>query len=318
MASCRQEHGTKLSVGPEPSPDLCGRPPSGTHRWLNGPVFAPLRDQAYFERFFIEGGAVTWPNGADIAQRLSTSGRSRVRLPDPPMERTGCRPLIVTALDGVAGMCLLNGLVSSGVVILALMIGAGLSSCAAIDREDQFYLVDAEPQDPAYLFALEGDSEKPSDPGRFGFAVHRLQGGRGVVFGYRFYSKGSVLARDDETYRKVTVWLPSGLPRSPEEFDLADRTRVVAMFSRGSSAWPRSDCSGYVSPGTVRVEPRGEGYRISVDGRLEPRGTRGGGQSCRQQPVKLEWEAREVSFGDLTPWLGAAGPGAHPYSETHR
>jgi len=35
--------------------------------WLNGPVFEPLRDQAYFARFFIEGGTVTWPNGADIA-----------------------------------------------------------------------------------------------------------------------------------------------------------------------------------------------------------------------------------------------------------
>ena len=35
--------------------------------WLQGPVFQPLREQAYFRRFFIEGGTVTWPNGADIA-----------------------------------------------------------------------------------------------------------------------------------------------------------------------------------------------------------------------------------------------------------
>ena len=35
--------------------------------WLDGPVFEPLRDPAYFARFFIEGGTVTWPNGADIA-----------------------------------------------------------------------------------------------------------------------------------------------------------------------------------------------------------------------------------------------------------
>lgn len=35
--------------------------------WLEGPVFEALKDPAYFERFFVDGGAVVWPNGADIA-----------------------------------------------------------------------------------------------------------------------------------------------------------------------------------------------------------------------------------------------------------
>ncbi len=35
--------------------------------WLDGEVFEPLKDPAYFGRFFIEAGTIGWPNGADIA-----------------------------------------------------------------------------------------------------------------------------------------------------------------------------------------------------------------------------------------------------------
>lgn len=35
--------------------------------WLEGPVFEPLKAPNYFRRFFLDGGTVAWPNGADIA-----------------------------------------------------------------------------------------------------------------------------------------------------------------------------------------------------------------------------------------------------------
>jgi hypothetical protein len=36
-------------------------------RWLGGCVFQPLRDVDYFKGFFLSGGTVCWPNGADVA-----------------------------------------------------------------------------------------------------------------------------------------------------------------------------------------------------------------------------------------------------------
>lgn len=36
-------------------------------RWLHGEVFQPLVAKREFKRFFIAGGTVCWPNGADIA-----------------------------------------------------------------------------------------------------------------------------------------------------------------------------------------------------------------------------------------------------------
>ena len=47
-------------------------------QWLEGPVFEPLKDVSYFQRFFLEGGTVTWPNGADIApETLHELAKSR-------------------------------------------------------------------------------------------------------------------------------------------------------------------------------------------------------------------------------------------------
>jgi len=36
-------------------------------RWLHGEVFKSLKAKGEFTRFFIAGGTVCWPNGADIA-----------------------------------------------------------------------------------------------------------------------------------------------------------------------------------------------------------------------------------------------------------
>lgn len=35
--------------------------------WLRGEVFKPLRDVGEFKKFFIAGGTICWPSGADVA-----------------------------------------------------------------------------------------------------------------------------------------------------------------------------------------------------------------------------------------------------------
>ena len=44
-------------------------------RWLRGEVFQGLSDKRAFKRFFVAGGTICWPNGADIAPETLRAAR---------------------------------------------------------------------------------------------------------------------------------------------------------------------------------------------------------------------------------------------------
>lgn len=200
------------------------------------------------------------------------------------------------------------------VALIVLVLGA-LVAYAARDRKDTFALADAEFADVGYLQRLASQDDALSGrDGNFSVYAHRLKSGTGTVFGFRAYSPGRLAAIDDETYRKITLWIAGAIPTTAIEVPFGDDSRARLVVSDGGSAWPRLGCSRVATAGIVRVQRTNGRFRITIRadtiaaGKITP-------VECDTEAVGLTFEAPEIVFDDLTPWLGLEG--RHPYEETY-
>lgn len=203
-----------------------------------------------------------------------------------------------------------------GLIGIAVLAGAGCGLSLYWNREQvsSFYVSDTEFSDSSYLNKLDKNPKKSEiDRDDFGFYAHRLKPGRGLVVAQRRFSGGS-MAIDDETYEKVTIWLPaSAVPSEIQKLRSPDQATVI--LSSGGSAWPRNDCSGYVA-GVIDMEPKDDRINVKVEGKLEPLGNSEVWDHCQPRAVMQRFEAKPMRFQDLTPWHGGAG-GSHPYDDTY-
>ena len=201
--------------------------------------------------------------------------------------------------------------------LLVLLIGARFAYLA-IDKEDTFVLQNSEFDNFNYLRQIESSKggARLSHPKHLPVYVHRLKRGSGTIFAYRFYSDEDVLTIDDEAYQKVTIWIPGTLPNSAIDLTLGDESKCLLVFSRGGSAWPKSECSRYGTSGTVKVEPIGRHFKITIHAEVTPTENARAHGDCESDRMDMTFKAKEIAFENLTPWLGIAG--RHPYHETYR
>jgi hypothetical protein len=202
---------------------------------------------------------------------------------------------------------------------------AGCATAAALvfaamrahDTVDTFVATHAALMSPDYQESAPitpGTTIDPTEKRVFAVNTHRVQGGTGTVIGWRWFSNGNLSTDNDESYRKLTIYLPGDLGATTD-VNLADPAAATTVYTRGASAWPQSACWGRVQPGSLHVEHSGDTYKVQVKGTLELSG-RTQADTCEPEPVDLTFTATPTQVGELTAWLGAAGTRA--VDETYR
>lgn len=211
--------------------------------------------------------------------------------------------------------------------VVILLLIAILYGCAST-ATDVFYVRGATFSDSRHKEFISGEKsisdyleevKKSPYPRRadFEWAGHRIGAGRGNILALRRFFDESTSYIDDETYFKLTIWVPE-LPQEKGSTIELDGKEVISFWSGGASAFPgRGVCLEYADAGSVAVT-RLNDTTLSIDVNLQfgMKNIRDGSDECPFSEFKEILTAKEKALADLTPWDGREG--SHYIEETMR
>ena len=208
----------------------------------------------------------------------------------------------------------LKALGSALVLLILVLVGGCIS--ASIPKTDSFFVRDAkfstvEFNNHSRERATHASESPPTKP-QYHVQNHWISEGRGTVFGWRYYSNGSLMTMDDEIYRKITIWvaeIPAG------EIAFGDKSKVVGYYSQGGSAWPGAGCGGEIASGTIHLIDQAESkVRIKIAGSVDCINQ----MRKKSERVDLDdtFSFERIEHPEITPWFGK--PGENIYRETYR
>ena len=197
-------------------------------------------------------------------------------------------------------------------VVLFLVGAASWGVLPGLRAADAFYVEDVRLVEPALYLAPLPDPPGFEDPEaqeafeRLPVRGHQMEAGIGTVVAYRWYSPGSLMTIDDESFEKLTIMIRTDLEEAGT-VPLNDTARVVVAYSRGGSAWPAGACFGTSTDGTLRYR-RWPFGRIRFDVSLEVKAV--SGRTYCDGHIRRSLIVRPRSLASLSPWLGGC-PAEH-------
>jgi hypothetical protein len=183
-------------------------------------------------------------------------------------------------------------------ILLGLFI---LAQATSAFSEQKNYDAEEFWKSDAYL--IKNASLANKNAGGDGYASHRLQKGNEVVIAIRESNEGDPHARDDESYRKITIILPSFATGS---YDFGSGAHAIATL--GSSAWNLA-CGAVLKSGKLEIK---SADIISIDTEFVCKRP---GNKTEKIKLKKTYKLSALPFDQLTPWIGLEGN--HRYRETY-